>query len=263
MDLGIAGKVAVVAAASEGLGRAVAEALAGEGVHLAICSRNRERIRGAARDLQGRFPVTVHPFVCDVSEADDVERLRDDVLDVFGACHILFTNAGGPPPGGVDQFAAADFQAALNLNLISTIHLVNAFLPGMRKQKWGRIIALASISVKQPLPDLALSNVSRVGVVAYMKGIAAAVAADRVTANTLAPGYFLTHRVKELLNTRAASKGISAEDALAGICRDIPAGRVGRPEELGSLAAFLASEQAAYINGVTLLIDGGMFRGLM
>jgi 3-oxoacyl-[acyl-carrier protein] reductase len=263
MDLGITGKVAVVAAASEGLGRAAAEALAAEGANLVICSRDRTRIEGTAAELRRSHAVDVKSFVCDVTDAESVARFREAVFDTHKAAHILFTNAGGPPSGGVEEFAEADFLQALRLNLLSAIHLVREFLPQMKKQAYGRIIALTSISVKQPLPTLALSNVARVGVVAYIKSIATAVSHLNITANTLAPGYFLTDRVKELLSDMAKRDGISEEEALAAITASIPAKRVGAPEELGALVAFLASEQAGYISGDTILIDGGMYQGLM
>jgi 3-oxoacyl-[acyl-carrier protein] reductase len=263
MNLGINGKVAVVAAASEGLGRAAAEALAAEGAKLAICSRDRSRIDRTASELSENCSADVRPYVCDVTDTASVSRFREAVYKDHGAVHILFTNAGGPPSGGVEEFTEADYLEALRLNLLSTIHLVGEFLPRMKQQRFGRIIALASISVKQPLPKLALSNVARVGVVAYIKSIATAVSHLNITANTLAPGYFMTDRVKELLSDIARRDGISEEEALKAITATIPAGRVGKPGELGSLVAFLASEQAGYISGDTILIDGGMYQGLM
>jgi 3-oxoacyl-[acyl-carrier protein] reductase len=263
MDLGIKGKVAVVAASSSGLGLSVAEALAAEGVNLAICSRDKTRIQKAADHLRDSFGIDVLPFVCDVVDRKSVLALREATLDHFKTCHVLFTNSGGPPSGSIGEFKSEDFKNALELNLLSTINLIENFLPAMKKQKWGRIIALASISVKQPLTNLALSNVSRVGVVAYIKTLSTAVAHLNITANTLAPGYFLTGRVEQLLKDQAQNAGVTFDDSLQKLLGSIPAQRTGNPVDFGSLVAFLASEQASYITGDTILIDGGMYQGLM
>lgn len=263
MDLGLKGKIAVVAAASSGLGLAVAEALASEGVHLAICSRDKKRITQAASRLREVYKGEIHPFVCDVTDEVSVQTFKKAVMDRFKTCHILFTNSGGPPAGTIQEFKARDFRHALELNLLSTIHLVDSFLPIMEDQNWGRIIALASISVKQPLSTLALSNVSRAGVVAYIKTLSTAVAHQNITANTVAPGYFLTGRVRQLLENQAQKKGISFDEALSNLQLSIPAKKTGMPLDFGSLVAFLASEQASYITGDTILIDGGMYQGLM
>ena len=263
MDLHIEDKVAVVTAASKGLGRAVAEALAGEGVKLAICSRDKERIEDVADYIRAVYEVDVMAGVCDVSDNRAVESFKRSVLDHFKACHILFANAGGPPPGKVEDFNGEDFQKAVALNLMSTINLVYAFLPSLKAQQWGRILASASITVKQPLPNLALSNVSRAGVVAFIKTLSKEVAPLNITANTLAPGYIMTERVKSLLENQAGKEGISYNEALKQLHEKIPAKAIGKPEDFGALCAFLASEQAAYITGETFLIDGGMYSGMM
>jgi len=256
-------KVAVVAAASRGLGRAVAEALAAEGARLAICSRDRGRITAAADAIRDATGSDVLALECDVTDPAAVARFAATVLDHYGTAHILFTNAGGPPPGSVLDFGADDYAAAVELNLLSTIRLVNAFLPAMQRQGWGRIVASTSISVKQPLPNLALSNVARAGVVAYIKSLSQRVAADNITANTVAPGYIMTERVDQLLDDRAAREERTPAEVREDLAGDIPARRIGRPDEFGALVAFLASEPAAYITGTTLLIDGGMYQGLM
>ena len=263
MDLGLKGKIAFVAAASSGLGLAVARALAAEGVSLAICSRNLERIIRAADQIKEAHDVDVQPYACDVSDGASVRECREKMVDYFQTCHILFTNSGGPPGGFIQDFRADDFRQALELNLLSTIHLVENFLPLMKSQKWGRIIALASITVKQPLSNLALSNVSRAGVVAYIKTLSTAVAHLNITANTVAPGYFLTDRVRNLIENQSGEKGISFEEALKNLHDTIPARKTGTPSDFGSLVAFLASNQANYITGDTILIDGGLFQGVM
>jgi 3-oxoacyl-[acyl-carrier protein] reductase len=263
MDLKIKNKIAVVTAASKGLGKAVAEALAAEGVNLVICSRDKKNIEDTAQHLKTNYKVNVFPLVCDVSAQDDIASLKEKVIAQFGACHILFTNAGGPPPGKVEMFNGEDYKKALELNLISAINLVNAFLPLMKKQQWGRILASTSITVKQPIANLALSNVSRVGVVAYIKSLALEVASLNITANVLAPGYIMTERVKHLLEDRSKKENISYEKALDEILESIPARKIGDPADFGALCAFLASEQASFITGETILIDGGMYKGLM
>jgi len=262
MDLGLKGKVAVVAASSQGLGKAVAETLAREGARLAICSRDTGRITETATYLRQTCGAEVLPVPCDVSDPESVTRFRDEVLDGFGGADIVFTNAGGPPPGGVEDVRPADYERAIRLNLMSAVHLVYAFLPQMKQRRWGRIIASTSITVKQPIPYLALSNVSRVGVVAFIKSLARHVAPLKITANTVAPGYIMTERVKQLIEARVANEGISFDRALQQIVGQIPAGRTGTPEEFGALVAFLASEQAAYVNGETILIDGALYGGL-
>lgn len=263
MDLNINGKVAVVTASSKGLGRAVAEALAKEGVKLAICSRDKERIEKAADTIRAAYKVDVLADVCDVTDRNSIDSFQRKVIHHFKTCHILYANAGGPPPGKAEDFSGEDFKKAVDLNLMSTINLVYAFLPFMKNQKWGRILASASITVKQPLPTLALSNVSRAGVVAFIKTLSQEVAPFNVTANTLAPGYIMTERVQELLENQAQNQGISFHDALEKLRNTIPTKTIGKPEDFGALCAFLASEYAAYITGETFLMDGGMYSGVM
>lgn len=263
MDLKIKNKIAVVTAASMGLGKAVAEALAAEGANLAICSRDNNRINETAEYLKTIYHVDVLPVVCDVTDPCDITSLKEKVASYFGVCHILFTNAGGPPPGNIENFTGEDFKKALDLNLISTINLIYAFLPLMKQEQWGRILASTSITVKQPILTLSLSNVSRVGVVAYIKNLALEIAPLNITANVLAPGYIMTERVKHLVEDRSKREDISYEQALEGILDSIPAKKIGTPADFGALCAFLASEYASYITGETILIDGGMYKGLM
>jgi 3-oxoacyl-[acyl-carrier protein] reductase len=263
MELNIEGKVAVVTAASKGLGKAVAEALAREGVKLAICSRDKKRIEETADSISTRYAADVLAEVCDVTDNNSIQSFQRKVIDHFKTCHILYTNAGGPPPGKAEDFSGEDFKKAVDLNLISTINLVYAFLPFMKNQKWGRILASASITVKQPLPTLALSNVSRAGIAAFIKTLGKEVAPFNVTANTLAPGYIMTERVQELVENQAKNQGISYQDALEKLRSTIPTKTIGKPEDFGALCAFLASEHAAYITGETFLIDGGMYNGVM
>ncbi len=263
MDLGLKGKVAVVTASSRGLGRAVAEALAAEGAKLALCSRNPDAVGSAAREIKEKYGVDVYSAPCDVEDGIRIGDFAAEVLDRFGAVHILFANAGGPPPGTIADFAPADFKKAIGLDLLSVIKLVHAFLPAIKQQGWGRIIASTSITVKQPVPSLALSNVARVGVVAFMKTLAGELAPLDITCNTVAPGYIMTDRVASLIKNKSVKDGLAYETTEREITAGIPAGRIGSPEEFGALVAYLASERAGYITGETILIDGGAYRGLM
>jgi 3-oxoacyl-[acyl-carrier protein] reductase len=263
MELGLKNKIAVVTASSKGLGKAVAEAMAQEGARLAICSRNDTRIKETAQDLSEKYKTDVYAGVCNVEEKSSIELFAQEVIKKFGTVHVLFINAGGPPPGTIANFLPADFEKALNLNLMSAINLTYSFLPYMKKQKWGRIIASTSITVKQPVPTLVLSNVSRVGVVAFIKSLSTEVAPFNITANAVAPGYIMTDRVVQITTDRAQGENRTFDEVINEQVKNIPLGRIGRPDEFGSLVAFVASERAGYINGETILIDGGMYRGLM
>ncbi len=262
MELGLKGKVAVITAASKGLGKAVAESLAREGVNLAICSRSKERIENTAQEIKDKFNTEVLPFQCNVTSIDDIKNFEKNVISKYGTIHILFTNAGGPPSGKALDFSPDEYEKAIQLNLMSTIKLIYTFLPYMKKQKWGRIIASTSISVKQPIPTIALSNVSRVGVVAFIKTLINEISELNITANVVAPGYIMTERVIELLKDREKREGKNFDILLKELSKNIPTKRIGKPEEFGDLVAFLSSDKAGYINGETILIDGGMYRGL-
>lgn len=263
MDLNIKGKIAVVAASSKGLGRAVAEALAAEGCNLVVCSRDEVRIGETADYIRAAYNVEVLPVVCDVIKTEDIENLRDITISRFKTCHILFTNAGGPRSGKIESFKSEDFKQALELNLMSTINLVYAFLPYMKTQKWGRILASTSTNVKQPLPKFALANVSRLGVLAFIKSLSMEIAADNITANILAPGTIMTELIKKMLENQSLKENITYDEALKRLQDKIPTRSIGKPENFGALAAFLASEQASYITGETFLFDGGIYSGLM
>lgn len=263
MDLKIKGKIGVVTAAGQGLGRAVAENLAAEGAELLICSRDKNKINETAEEIADKYRTKIIPVVCDVTDKNDIKNMRSILEKEFGTCHMLFANAGGPPPGAVDTFDDEDFRNALELNLLSSINLVNIFLPFMKEQKWGRILANTSISVKQPLGGLALSNVSRAGVVSFIKTLSDNVGKYNITANTIAPGYIMTERVVNLLTDRSEKEGRDYDEIKKEIENMIPVGKIGSPEEFGAFSAFLLSEIASYITGVTYLIDGGMYRGTM
>ena len=187
----------------------------------------------------------------------------DRAVGELGRLDILVANAGGPPPGGVDDFDAAAYRSALEVNLMSTIQLTLAALPAMRRQGWGRVIAITSVSVKQPVKGLILSNTARPGVVGFIKTISQDLADEGILCNVVAPGFIRTARVEALLASQAEARGISREAVLKGITADIPAGRIGEPAEFANAVAFLASEAASYITGHTIQVDGGLVQGLL
>jgi 3-oxoacyl-[acyl-carrier protein] reductase len=260
VDLGLRGKTALVAAASRGLGQAVARALAAEGANVAIFSRDPAAIKEAAQDTS-RTGAQVLGLAGDATRAEDLQRVVDETLARFGAVHVLYNNAGGPRPGFFDTLNDQDWQAAFELNLLSAVRLTRLCLPTMRGQKWGRIITGTSSSVKQPIEDLMLSNSIRSATTAWSKTLSDQVAADGITVNTMAPGRILTERLRQIDLAESQRTGASMDDVTRRKLAAIPAGRYGTPEEFGAAAAFLASEQASYITGVTLLVDGGQFRG--
>jgi 3-oxoacyl-[acyl-carrier protein] reductase len=263
MDLGLRGKTAIVAAASKGLGKAVAQALCAEGANVVIFSRDQAAIEAAAGDIQAHAirGAEVVPVQADVTRPADLQRVVSSALDRFGSLHILYNNAGGPKPGVFDTLTDEDWLHAVDLNLLSAIRLTRLCLPAMRRQRWGRIITGTSSSVKQPLPTLMLSNSVRSATTAWAKTLADQVAADGITVNMLAPGRILTERLHQIDADAAERSGRSHEEVEREALTSIPLGRYGQPAEFAAAAAFLASEQAAYITGVTLLVDGGLFRG--
>lgn len=248
MDLGLAGKVALVAGGSSGLGLAIAKELASEGARVSIAARNPQRLAEALAQLPGEGHLSRQ---VDVTDPAAVRRWIDDTVAECGALHILVANAGGPPAGRATAFAVEDYRKALEVNMLSQIGLVQTALPHLQAAGWGRILFITGRSVKTPQLNLALSNTSRVGVVAYMKSLVADLGAQNITVNTLAPGSHDTPRLREL----SGGKPPSADD--------IPLGRVGSPEEFAAAAAFLASERAGYITGVVLQIDGGAVDSLL
>ncbi len=262
MNLGLKSRVALVAAASRGLGKAVALRLAQEGASVAVCSRSDTAIQEAADDIAQRTGSTVLAVPCDVTRQDQVARLVERVADELGDIDILITNAGGPPAGMAADFTPDDYRNAVELNLMSTITMVSAVLPAMRSKDWGRIIAVTSIAARQPIPNLILSNTARAGVLGYLKSLSAQVGQHGITVNAVCPGYTRTERVEELARSFTASGKGSEEEFYAAIEGDIPLARMGTPEEFASVVAFLASQGAGYITGVALPIDGGYSKGL-
>ena len=263
MDLGLRGRVALVAAASRGLGRATAMGLAAEGVRVAIAARGQSALEEAAKEIRRATGAQVLVLRADVAVAEDIQALVAATQAELGTIDILVNNAGGPRAGKFTDMSDQDWLGAIELNLMSAIRLTQLVLPGMRQQRWGRIINLTSFAVKQPIPTLILSNTARSGVVAMAKTLAHEVAADGITVNNVCPGYTITDRVHELAKATAEAQGRSPEDVLAEWEQGIPAKRLGTPEELAALVTFLASEQAAYITGTTIQMDGGLIQGLL
>jgi 3-oxoacyl-[acyl-carrier protein] reductase len=263
MDLGLSNKVALVAAASRGLGRAVAEELASEGASLVICARKPETIERVAAEIAGVTGATVIGVAADVSDPDDVTRLVQSGIDRFGRIDILVTNSGGPAAGALEAFNPEHWEAATRLLLYSSVNLARAVLPGMKERRWGRILNITSIAVKQPVDNLMLSNSLRAGVTGFARTLANEVAAFGVTVNNIMPGYTRTERVEELSRMMAEKQGITPEEFVASWEREIPMRRIGEPREFAALAAFLVSERASFITGTSIPVDGGWIKSLL
>ena len=257
MDLGIRGRVAVVTASSKGIGKAVAKAFLEEGAKVVICSRNKENLLKAEEELK-RVGGELHKVEVDLGKKEDIEKLKEETLKEFGTIDILFLNAGGPKPGGFFDVDEGDWEHVFKVNLMSAIRLIKTFIDEMKKKKWGRIIALTSVTVKQPIRNLILSNSIRLGITGFMKTLSLDLAPYNITVNCVAPGYTMTERVKELLEDEAKRTGKSFEEVLREKNRSFPMKRMADPEEIASVVAFLASEKASYITGQTVTVDGGM-----
>ena len=262
MDLGIKGKIALVTAASKGLGKAVATQLALEGANVIICSRNLESLQKTKFEIAEKTNTEVSIIACDVTDENQVKQMIDSVIQEFGTIDILVTNAGGPPAGGFIDFDVEDYRKAVELNLLSTISLCQKVVPLMQKQKWGRIVMMTSVSVKQPIENLILSNTARTAVIGFMKSLSNEVAKDGITANSICPGYTKTQRVENLAKTFVESGKGTIEEFYKKLEANIPMKRIGSPEEFAQAVAFLVSEGAGYITGVSLKVDGGFAKGL-
>lgn len=263
MELGLRGKVALVAASSRGLGKAMAEELAREGADLVLCARGEEALMQTRAALEDATGVRVVALAADLSLPEEVDRVVERGLQELGRIDVLVTNAGGPPAGPFESHSPEAWRRAVQLNLESVLNLVRAVLPGMKERRWGRILNVTSIAVKQPVENLILSNSLRAAVTGFARTLANEVAPFGITVNNLMPGYTRTERVVDLAESNARTKGTSPEDELARWEREIPMGRLGEPAEFAALAAFLASERASYITAQSIAVDGGWIRSLL
>ena len=262
VETGLANRVAIVAASSEGIGRAAAFAFAAEGAHLALCARSRENLQRTAAVIRERFPVRVHAETLDVRNSDAVEEFVRNVDGELGRIDVCVTNAGGPPAKWFLETTDEDWDNAFFLNLRSTAAFARAVIPYMQRRRWGRIVTISSITVRQPQPQLVLSNAVRAGVMGLVRSLANEFGKDGILVNNVAPGYTATERLKELSARRAAASGQTEEAIERTWIEQIPLARLGRPEELADAVIWLASERASFITGQTILVDGGMYKGL-
>ncbi len=265
MDLGLKGRVAIVCAASQGLGKAAATGLFREGAHVVICSRDKKRLSAAAEEIAsagGPAAGRVMPLVADMTRAGDIRKLVSRTAREFGRIDILVTNAGGPPVATFPGLDDGTWKAGVDLTLMSAIRCIRAVLPFMQKRKWGRIINITSISAKQPIDDLIISSTLRPGILGLTKVLANQYGREGILVNSVTPGFILTARQQEISASRAAKRGISVKEYMAELAGTVPVGRYGEPEELANMIVFLASERASYVNGATIGVDGGLLKGL-
>jgi 3-oxoacyl-[acyl-carrier protein] reductase len=263
MNLNLGGKVAAVAAASRGLGYAVARELSLEGAHVGICSRDAARASAAAGRLASEAKGEVLSFEADVSKSEEAEAFVRDVAARCGRLDILVTNAGGPPPGGVEDLGLEQFEMGYRLTLESALAMIKAAIPLMRKNGGGRIVNILSITVKQPEVTLLVSNTMRTAIVGFSKSVSQELAKENILINNVAPGYTRTERLNELAADLAKRRGLSIDAIYKGWEDKIPMGRLGQPEELARVVTFLASDAASYVTGVTVQVDGGFVQGLL
>lgn len=263
MDLNIKNKIALVTASSKGIGRATAEALISEGCRVAICSSNKENLDRAATEIAAIYGYEPLSILCDLNKAEDLENTIRAVEETFGSIDILVNNCGGPPPGFFEDLSEEQWDFAYRQVLLSAVRLTRMVLPKMKEKKWGRIINITSLSVKQPVENLLLSNTFRTGLTAFAKTISSRYGEFNITVNTIAPGYTLTARLYELAVEEAKRTGKSHEEVLASMAAKVPLQRLGRSEEIADAVLFLASERAGYITGALLPIDGGVIKATL
>ena len=263
MNLEQKAKVALVAASSQGLGKAVAMGWAREGAKIALCARGAEALEVTASEIRRETGVEVFAAAADVTAESRVHSYVDQVKGFFGKIDICVANAGGPPAKPFDQTTTDEWRRAIDLNFLSTLYFAQATLPLMKQQRWGRFVAITSISIKQPLPNMALSNSVRSAVTGLMKTLATEYAPHNVLVNNVCPGYTATARLTGLADALAKSGNTTAEEVASRWTSQIPLGRLASPEEFADAVVFLCSERASYITGVSLAIDGGFSKGLL
>jgi 3-oxoacyl-[acyl-carrier protein] reductase len=262
MDMGLKNRVALVAASSQGLGLATAEAFAAEGCRVAMCSRNPQTLQAAAEKIRKQYNAEVFAEAFDVADAAAVARFVAAVAAKFGSVDICVTNAGGPPAKGFLAATLDEWQRAIELNFLSTVYFAREAIPHMQRKHWGRIITITSITTKQPVADLVLSNAVRAAVVGLVKSLANEFGKDGILVNNVGPGFTATDRLKELAKARSTASGEDEQKILGAWADDAPLKRLGEPREFADTVVWLASERASYVTGQTVLVDGGMYKGL-
>jgi 3-oxoacyl-[acyl-carrier protein] reductase len=262
MDLGLKGRGVIVAASSEGIGRATAEAFAREGAQVAMCARTEKPLREAADAIRSGTGAEVYAEPVDVTDSGTVQSFVENAAKRFGRIDVCVTNAGGPPAKNFLSISTEEWRKAIDMNLMSVIHLAKAVLPHMQRHRWGRIITITSVSVKQPVAELILSNAVRAAVVGLVKSLSNEFGKDGILVNNVAPGYTATERLKELAGVRALAGGVTPEQIYQNWAAATPVRRLGQPEEIADVILWLASERAGYVTGQTVLADGGIYGGL-
>jgi 3-oxoacyl-[acyl-carrier protein] reductase len=262
MDLGLTNRVAIVAASSQGIGRATAQAFAAEGCIVAMCARGKESLDHAAVSIRKEHRSEVFAEPLDVADPAAVGAFVEAVASKYGRVDICVTNAGGPPAKSFLATSREDWNNAVQLNLLSAVYFAQAVIPHMQRRKWGRIVTITSITTKQPVADLVLSNAVRAGVMGLVRSLANEFGKDGILVNNVGPGFTATDRLKELAGVRSSSSGKTQQDIFDGWAADAPLRRLGEPREVADAIVWLASEKASYITGQTFLVDGGLYKGL-
>ncbi len=262
METGLRNRVAIVAASSQGIGRAAVQGFAAEGCHIAMCARSQPALQQAAERIQQQYNVRVLAEAFDVTDAGAVRDFVNSVVSRFGSADICVTNAGGPPAKGFLATNHDDWRKALDQNFLSTVYFAQEVIPHMQAKRWGRIITITSITTKQPVPDLVLSNAVRTAVIGLVKSLANEFGKDGILVNNVAPGYTATDRLKDLAKSRSAATQQSEQDIYNAWATDSVLKRVAQPEEVADAIVWLASERASFITGQTILVDGGAYKGL-
>jgi 3-oxoacyl-[acyl-carrier protein] reductase len=262
VDLGLKNRTVIVAASSDGIARAAAEKFAAEGAQVAMCSRDGKKLNAAAGLIRERYGAQVLAEPLDVTDVAAVEQFVSHVAQEFGGVDVCVTNAGGPPTKMFMATTTEEWHRAVELNFMSVIHFARAVLPWMQKKQWGRLVTITSVTVRQPVSDLIYSNAVRAGVLGLIKSLSNEFGKDGITVNNVGPGYTATDRLKQLINKRSQDLGISAAEFESRLGVEAPLKRVGQPEEVADAIVWLASERASFITGQTLLVDGGLFKGL-
>ena len=262
MDLGLKTRVALIAASSQGIGLATAEAFAAEGCRIAMCSRNNQTLQSAAEKIRKHHNTEVLAEALDVTDPAAISRFVAGVAAKFGTVDICVTNAGGPPAKGFLAATLDDWQRAIAANFLSTVYFAREVIPHMQRKHWGRIITITSITTKQPVADLVLSNAVRAAVVGLVKSLANEFGKDGILVNNVAPGFTATDRLKELAKSRSTASGKNEQEIFDAWAADAPLKRLGEPREVAEIIVWLASDRASYVTGQTVLVDGGVYKGL-